>query len=278
MSYTPNPLVAGSGEAAVLAAADGTLDTANTDGVVMTNRNLNLNGHTVAVTIDNPTKTITFQANNGDFTGVVVGDTLEVASPPFSDFNKGAYKVTGIDGTNHSFVTAQRVAGQLFQCVAESVPVTSASQVVAFAGVPPMPGYTQPTTTPYLDLVKGPFKAAMIALMRSLNLLAEGWHAASLLNSWANLGSYATAGYYKDPLGTVWLKGTVSGGTVGANAFVLPTGYRPLERRVFIVQTWSGGTGQTSARIDIMTDGSVYVYTGQNGMLSFDGIAFRAEQ
>lgn len=55
------------------------------------------------------------------------------------------------------------------------------------------------------------------------------WTVPTLLNSWENFpgGVFAPAGYYKDALGLVHLRGYVGRGKSGSIAFVLPTGYRP---------------------------------------------------
>ena len=81
-------------------------------------------------------------------------------------------------------------------------------------------------------------------------------------NSWSNFGSgFDTAGFYKDALGIVHLKGLVDGpagaGTgSGTVAFTLPEGYRPAATvRTIGVGEASGGTGV--GVIDIATSGTV---------------------
>jgi hypothetical protein len=55
-----------------------------------------------------------------------------------------------------------------------------------------------------------------------------GWIAPTLVNSWANAGGgYETAGYLRDALGFVHLKGTLLGGPPNTSPFTLPAGYRP---------------------------------------------------
>ncbi len=59
-------------------------------------------------------------------------------------------------------------------------------------------------------------------------LTSSAWIAPTLTNSWANLGSgFANAGYLKDPMGFVHLRGEVNGGINGSIIFTLPAGYRP---------------------------------------------------
>jgi phage minor structural protein len=101
----------------------------------------------------------------------------------------------------------------------------------------------------------------------------RGWIAPTLLNGWVNYGSgYETAGYYKDALGFIHLKGVIKSGTMGAAAFTLPAGYRPSYKKMFIVPT-AGGAG----RVDIDTSGNVIVVSygsATNGYVSLDGIEF----
>lgn len=55
----------------------------------------------------------------------------------------------------------------------------------------------------------------------------SAWIAPTLLNSWANTPGLVPAGFMKDSLGFVHLRGRLGGGTSGTMAFVLPAGYRP---------------------------------------------------
>jgi hypothetical protein len=277
MAYTPNPFVATVKEAAVLAAVDSNIGLAYTDGVKLIDRSLTLNGHVVTVTIDNIARTVTFTSNTaGDFASVQVNDALEITGPPFSDVNAGYFKVTSASGIA---VTCQRLAGMPFQCLAEVKTITNNAQVVAFTAIPPMPGYNTSAASPYLDVIKGTFKAALIVLLRSLSLLPDSWTAPTLGGGWSNYGSgYSTAGYYKDPFGTVHLKGVIAGGTTtNTTVYTLPAGYRPLEKLILTSTSYTGAA-YVFTRIDIDTGGNVIVVTGSNNFLSFDGLSFRAEQ
>lgn len=133
-----------------------------------------------------------------------------------------------------------------------------------------------------LDLVQGNFiTQGMVTALMGIDLGSSGviytsgrsWNSPTLLNGWTNNGSgFEPAGYYKDALGIVRLKGLIKGGTMGTTAFVLPVGHRPANRRAFPVVT-SGGLG----RVDIDTSGNVIVMTygtASNGYVSLDGIQF----
>lgn len=100
------------------------------------------------------------------------------------------------------------------------------------------------------------------------------WIAPTLLNSWANYGlEWATAGYYRDASGLVYLRGLVKSGTNNAAIFMLPSGYRPTAGRIFSVHA---GGGQ--ARLDVLYDGTVktngYYSSGTNAYVSLSGVFF----
>jgi hypothetical protein len=104
----------------------------------------------------------------------------------------------------------------------------------------------------------------------------EEWKAAAFESKWVNWGdSYNPAGYFKDSLGIVHLRGLVKSGEVGGNAtiFTLPAGYRPKKRELRIVCT----NADTSGRVDIETNGRVIPQGNINSVwVSLDGITFRA--
>lgn len=100
------------------------------------------------------------------------------------------------------------------------------------------------------------------------------WQTPTLINGWVNYGPlvYNSAGYYKDTIGTVHLRGLIKDGTVGMTILVLPNGYRPLRQHLFAVEA----TG-VHGRVDVYPAGAVVLISGNNGYVSFDGISFRAE-
>ena len=112
-------------------------------------------------------------------------------------------------------------------------------------------------------------------------ILQENWTevgaagAPAFQNGWTNYGSvFNTAGYFKDSMGIVHLKGLVRGGTIGINRaiFTLPAGYRPEKEELHPVITSETAMG----RLDIETDGKVVAYQGSPSWYSLDGITFRA--
>jgi hypothetical protein len=115
---------------------------------------------------------------------------------------------------------------------------------------------------------------------------------------WQNFGNgYAKAGFYKDQLGLVHLKGVVfrEQGSVDPNPdthviFRLPPAYAPTHTRIFATVGRSESTGLEVAvgRIDVRPDGAVVFewdcnsnYTQcsafETGYISLDGISFRRD-
>jgi hypothetical protein len=101
------------------------------------------------------------------------------------------------------------------------------------------------------------------------------------VQSWVNFNSSvnSTAAYYRDPLGVVHLKGTVSCSTapgIGSPIFGLPAGYAPAKDENFSAPSAGGATV-----ILVRADGSVKwpggTSPGAGGFLDLDGISFRCE-
>jgi S-layer homology domain len=91
-------------------------------------------------------------------------------------------------------------------------------------------------------------------------------------NGWHNIGlGFSTAGFFKDPLGIVHLKGTLSGGVSGNPAFTLPGGYRPAE--FLFLPIAGGGTG---SGLVVLQDGRVQpACGGACSGIGLDGLTFR---
>jgi hypothetical protein len=115
--------------------------------------------------------------------------------------------------------------------------------------------------------------------LENKTLTAESWtEVTAFLNSWTNtaFGGYNTAGYMKDPLGWVHLKGLIKSGAMGSSAFLLPAGYRPAKNHVYAVASSTGGANIYGG-VDIGDSGNVVPFQGSNaGYVSLDGISFRA--
>jgi hypothetical protein len=91
-------------------------------------------------------------------------------------------------------------------------------------------------------------------------------------NAWTNFGAPLDgASYFKDREGTVWIKGSISTGAIGAVAFTLPVGYRPSAQRIF-AELSNGAIG----RLDIKANGDVIPTAGSNVLFSIE-CCFKAE-
>ncbi len=113
-----------------------------------------------------------------------------------------------------------------------------------------------------------------VSINGSVSIPQQGWQNPGFLNAWHNYGApYNTAGYFKDSIGIVHLKGLVSGGLGGTILFVLPVGYRPAARELHVAAT----SGAAPGRLDIATNGEVWVVAGSSDWFSLDGITFQED-
>ncbi|TRU87598.1 MAG: hypothetical protein EWV76_06650 [Microcystis novacekii Mn_MB_F_20050700_S1] len=106
----------------------------------------------------------------------------------------------------------------------------------------------------------------------------EDWIVPAFMNGWVNYyDGYNPAGYFKDSLGIVHLRGLVKNGTNNTTIFTLPVGYRPSNRELQTIQTYDQKSSMyVTGRVDILAEGPVTVVSGRDGWVSLDGITFRA--
>ncbi len=98
----------------------------------------------------------------------------------------------------------------------------------------------------------------------------EDWQIPTLLGGWSNTGDpFAPAGYYKDSMGIVHLRGRVENGVL--DVFNLPPGYRPAFNRIFRVHGFAAG----GVFIQVHSTGEVEAGTATTWTF-LDGITFRA--
>ncbi len=94
------------------------------------------------------------------------------------------------------------------------------------------------------------------------------WTNLPLQGVWTNYAGWQTCQYRKEG-DRVYLRGVCSGGAIG-NVAVLPIGFRPPANVICSVDA-----SNSHSRVDIRTDGTVYMQTGTlPGWLSLDGISF----
>jgi hypothetical protein len=102
------------------------------------------------------------------------------------------------------------------------------------------------------------------------------WITPSLTNSWSARGG-DPAGYLKDPMGFVHLRGRMFGGSSGTLAFVLPPGFRPGSTDdIYAAGAWTG-SAPTSAFITAGATGVFIYYTAGATDVGLGGITFLAE-
>lgn len=93
-------------------------------------------------------------------------------------------------------------------------------------------------------------------------------------NGWSNHGAgTSTTAFYRDPLGVVHLKGTLSATPDATVAFTLPPGYRPSQFLTIPLSASGGGVAGISpiGTVNLDCNG------GSCGPAAIDGITFRAE-
>lgn len=99
------------------------------------------------------------------------------------------------------------------------------------------------------------------------------WIAPTIINSFANAGgAFETAGYLKDQMGFVHLKGSLITGASGNVAFILPAGFRPGAT----VFSAAAGGGPSAAAVQVPINGFVTCFYSA-GPIGLSGITFLAE-
>lgn len=94
------------------------------------------------------------------------------------------------------------------------------------------------------------------------------WSPLLLKNGWTDYGQgYSSAAYTKTKAGVILIKGLVKGGsgTIGT----LPDDYRPDKAIMF-----ASSSDQTTARLDVNSNGDVNASVGSSPWFSLDGVAF----
>lgn len=111
---------------------------AGTDPVFRTNRAITVAGRNITVTV-NANNTVTVASLAGDFTAVVVGDTVLIpdtttgdAASPFDPLNVGYWSVLSVAGNGSSMQLA-RPSGVAFTGKSEVVAVASATQFLTYS-------------------------------------------------------------------------------------------------------------------------------------------------
>jgi hypothetical protein len=99
---------------------------------------------------------------------------------------------------------------------------------------------------------------------------------AALKHGWTNAsGAFAPAGYAKDSLGVVHLRGAVKSGATGQIIFVLPKGLRPSHILTVLVNTQFNNVGALTIN---RGGGAQVAGTSASGVTELDGVSFVAGQ
>jgi hypothetical protein len=99
-------------------------------------------------------------------------------------------------------------------------------------------------------------------------------------NSWVNDNpNESQFGFFKDPFGTVHVRGTLHDSKPGETIYTLPAGYRPSKLLIFATICSSSGT-PALGQIDINSDGTIVPESNcsTTGHVILEGMTFRAEQ
>ncbi|WP_400194602.1 hypothetical protein [Lysinibacillus telephonicus] len=133
------------------------------------------------------------------------------------------------------------------------------------------------------DIVE--LKEDVAVIERDMVRKGEGvqWFDVTLLNGWVNYGGNdETAGYSKDSLNTVKVKGLIKNGAIagGTVLFMLPKGFRPKKTVTFPTQCADvNGAIDSNGRILITPNGQGMIWSvTKNNWLTLDIITFKAEQ
>lgn len=119
-----------------------------------------------------------------------------------------------------------------------------------------------------------------VTLPATATLSFPGWTEvldASMSNGWVWFGvaPWPRLGYYRDQSGIVHLRGLVKNGTINADIYALPSGFRPANQTMFVVHSSSGAIrldiAQTGAIRTVGAPAAVYSY------LSLDNIHFQIQ-
>lgn len=102
----------------------------------------------------------------------------------------------------------------------------------------------------------------------------QAFQTVSFTNSWVDYdaANFYVAGYMKDSLGFVHIRGLVKSGVIGSSIFTLPAGYRPLK-----AVTFPAVSNSAFGILQVATNGTVLPVVGNNTFFYLDTAIFKAE-
>jgi hypothetical protein len=206
--------------------------------------------------------TMTFPTGSDTLMGRASTDTM--TNKTFDTL--GAGNVLKINGTQVSAVTGTA------SVVLSTAPLLTQPNILGAASVPTTPlsgqavffGVGTGTVRPHWINSSGTDETIVTNL-------APSWTAPTLLNSWTNLASFNTAGYYIDQLGIVHLRGVITGGTATSSTtlFTLPSGFRPTVTHVL-----AAPSNDAFGEVRVDTSGNVKIWVGATNWISLDSLTF----
>jgi hypothetical protein len=157
--------------------------------------------------------------------------------------------------------------------------------------LPPLRGYQEASNVPSQSpsnlqpLIRNSVEPVVMAVLRSLRLLADDFTLPTLLSGWSSHGAgWSVPGHLLDPLGWVQLKGvyTNSNGVGAANPmFRLPEKMRPNDTLIFRVLSANAPLNYVEGEFRVGPDGTCFMNNGGSGsgnFTSLDGVRFKAFQ
>lgn len=104
------------------------------------------------------------------------------------------------------------------------------------------------------------------------------WITPALQNGWTQYGApWGDFLGYRRQNGMVVMRGLIHSGTVGATAFVMAAGFRPISSTIFGCVCSTSGGAISIADVRAMSDGTLQIALGQNGWVSLANITYPAE-
>jgi hypothetical protein len=215
---------------------------------------LNIGGNAATATLAATASAVAVGGITGLGTGVATALAVNVGSAGAPVlFNGAGGTPSSITLTNASGTAASLTSGTVTTNANLTGPITSTGNATAVA--------SQTGTGSTFVMDTSPTIATP-------TITGAAWTAPTLAGTWVNFNSgYSPAGYYKDPMGFVHLRGLVVSGTANTTIFTLPVGSRPPYINNLIASVNGAATN-----LIIGSDGTIASSGGATGGVYLDGI------